>query len=205
MTGFGPFQTVVENPSSLIAAAVDGKCFGDVQVTGRQIDVSWSQSFTQVKALVDELSPDALVCFGVARSPVFRLEVMAENVASKTEDAFGERFESGPLGQILSDAPAALFSTLPLAFLLRKLNSRCEQSADQDSTLSGSLSHDAGQYLCNYLFFRVMNELDSVPVRGFIHVPPRASVDGSSTDEVIDAGEFLVQKTAAWLAKSTDE
>ena len=197
MTGFGPFQTVVENPSSLIAQAVDGKCIGDVQVTGRQIDVSWSQAFPQVKALVDELSPDALVCFGVARSPVFRLEVMARNVASNTEDAFGERFESGPLGQILNDAPAAYFSTLPLEFLLRELNSRCEQSAD----LSGALSHDAGQYLCNYLFFRVMNELDSVPVRGFVHVPPRASIDGSSNDEVLDTGEILVQKMATWLGR----
>ena len=205
MTGFGPFQTVVENPSSLIAQAVDGKCFGDVQVTGRQVDVSWSQAFPQVKALVDELSPDALICFGVARSSVFRLEVMARNVASNSEDAFGQHFESGSLGQIVNDAPAAFFSTLPLEFLLKELNSRREKSTDRDSTQSGALSHDAGQYLCNYLFFRVMDELESVPVRGFIHVPPRASVEGSSNDEVIEAGEFLVQKMATCLAESADE
>lgn len=205
VTGFGPFAGYIENPSGLIARAVHGQRFGEVEVAGHQIDVSWSDAFNQVAELVEEVSPQALLCLGVAPDENFRLEVIAKNVASDSMDASGQRLERGPLCQIAAEAPAAFFSRLPLEWLLQQMKLRKTRLAPQrDSVADAELSRDAGDYLCNYLYFRVMNELPAISDRGFIHVPSMPGSDGRCGSEVIEAGQFLIRQLASWLENNQD-
>ena len=38
-------------------------------------------------------------------------------------------------------------------------------------------SDDAGEYLCNYVFYRLMRTFDFIPSRGFVHTPRLWSAD----------------------------
>ena len=40
------------------------------------------------------------------------------------------------------------------------------------SRIVWSTSDDAGGYLCNHVFYRVLDQVDPAKVAGFIHVPP---------------------------------
>lgn len=172
VTGFGPFGSVSQNPSSILAAG-SGKPFEILEVSFAAVD----QFLNQLP--VDTF--DVLIMLGVAaQSERMRYEQVARNWNGTTPDVRG--IILGP-GLIDANEPAAftlspdaitehIARTGTLPGIHRPFND--EQSGQQnslDSIRFWELSNNAGEYLCNYIYFRARQRFPQKRVQ-FIHVPP---------------------------------
>lgn len=118
------------------------------------IDVSYAAADAFIASL-DTSSFDTLLMLGVAgSSDSFRLERVARNVTGPTPDVRGIVLPAGAIDDAVpGDLPTTLWDKpLPEGF-------------------DGVFSDDAGDYLCNYLYFRALQRLPARRV-GFLHVPP---------------------------------
>ncbi|MBS1707649.1 MAG: hypothetical protein JSS65_02885 [Armatimonadetes bacterium] len=143
-TGYGPFLSVTENPSGWLVERCGAPC------------VVLPVSFAAVDKFLAELDPDtfdALVMVGVhGRARKMRLESVARNVVGKTPDVEGQVLGPGKIDPTEPDRiRTSLWSGVRLA----------------DFTVTD----DAGDYLCNYIFYRASVALPEKKV-GFVHVPP---------------------------------
>jgi pyroglutamyl-peptidase len=138
VTGFGPFGSVVENPSARLAEAL-GEPFVILPVTYAAVD-AWLES---------EPEFGALLSLGVAVGSEFpRQEVVAHNRLGPVPDAEGVA------------GPVVIDPRLP------------PQISSPVGPLMGiEFSAHAGDYLCNYLFFRAAARFPNRPVT-FVHVAP---------------------------------
>jgi len=220
VTGFGPFQNYPENPSGDIAETVHSQTVADVRIVGLRVPVRWGEAWKSIHAAVLEHEPNALLCLGVAPDPFFRLEIMARNIASPSVDTGGQLPKLSDLWRLIPDAPPAYWTTLPIEWLEERLRERFDRLVAhgvKTPVLTGQRWPDAGSYLCNHVFFHAMHFLrETVPYRGFIHVPPYplAGKPGRSPvlkrgspsplviprQEVLAAGVFLVEELARWLS-----
>lgn len=198
VSGFGPFEQFSNNSSQKIAEIVDGLSFFGVEVIGTVIDVTWKGGWKALKSKVDELNPHALLCLGLAPEPVFRIESIAKNVAMRSFDVIGDLPSKHPDNRIVSYGPANYETQLPAARLIDAFN-----ALERNSPIKARISDDAGAYLCNYVFYRVMHRYQKlIPYRGFVHVPPLPEdMPGSpyTEEELMEAGMFLVKHLAGWL------
>ena len=147
VTGFGPFLSVKDNPSSSLARAC-GRDYRILEVAYDAVD----EFLADPKLLVY----DGLFLMGVARRPHVSLEVQARNAASNTPDVHGVIRTPNDLDQSL---PSEIKGTLWTEEIIL--------------TASGDLlpSQDAGNYLCNYIYYEALRRLPSLRV-GFLHVAP---------------------------------
>jgi len=142
-TGYGPFLNIVENPSGWLVERC-GAPFVVLPV-----------SFAAVDKFLADLDPDsfdALVMVGVhGRARKMRLESVAQNMVGKTPDVDGKVL--GP-GQIDSSGHDRFRTSL-----WREIN-----------LPNFTHTNDAGDYLCNYIFYRASATIPDKLV-GFVHVP----------------------------------
>jgi pyrrolidone-carboxylate peptidase len=144
VTGFGAFGQFDTNPTSLLAPAL-GAPHAILPVTYADAD-AFLASF-------DADNYDALLMLGVsAKAESILLETTARNRIGTTPDASG--IVAGPM-PINSSGPPQLNATL-----------WTEAHHHAHST-----SQDAGDYLCNYLFYRGLEAHPRLRI-GFVHVPP---------------------------------
>lgn len=147
MTGFGAFGAFATNPSAQLAAG--SGCRHEV------LEVA----FEAVDAFLQGLDPvsfDALLLLGVAgKADRMRVETVARNRIGAAPDVRGVVQGPGPVDPA---APPLLAATLWPPELLA--DTSCREA-----------SVDAGDYLCNYVFFRALQAFPQGRV-GFLHVPP---------------------------------
>jgi len=148
VTGFGPFSRFGENPSGLLAEKTE--------YAHRVIEVAYAA----VDQFLDELNPnefDILVSIGVSgRAHVLNTEMFARNFAGRYPDVRG----ASRFGTIDSTAPLLLNTTLWKPHII----------AEWMTELPVETSFDAGNYLCNYIYFEALRRFPSKRV-GFLHVP----------------------------------
>lgn len=149
LTGFGPFREVTDNPSARLVKALDGARIADHDVSSLVLPVSWTTALPTVIAAARRCQPALVVGFGVATArEVLQVE------------AVGRREARGPDAHGLSApallGPAEVPSTVDVA-----------RMAD---CLGGTVSHDAGHYLCNAWLHQTAAALPC-PV-AFVHIPP---------------------------------
>jgi pyroglutamyl-peptidase len=145
VTGFGPFGAFDVNPSSWLA----GRC-------GRPFRVL-EVSYAAVDQFLEELTPDSfelLLMLGVAGTAQrMRFETAARNGVGTTPDVRG-----------IARGPAAIEpvgpSILPVSSSVTLPDGGHWESSD-----------NAGDYLCNYLFYRAARRFPDRQVC-FIHLPP---------------------------------
>jgi pyroglutamyl-peptidase len=118
----------------------------------------------RLKQALRKIQPDVLIMLGeAAGSEQIRLETTAFNeVDFRIPDIAGRQPPARP---VVPGAPGSLSSTLPLE--------RIEAQLSENGHVC-RLSHDAGRYLCNQVFFvaRHFLEARAIPCRaGFIHLP----------------------------------
>jgi pyroglutamyl-peptidase len=119
--------------------------------------------------------------FGLANGSDFRLERTALNQSSaETTDNAGIK-ASGP---IIARAPESLASRLPLDAIAAAL-------AELDVPFQWS--SDAGGYVCNDLFFRVLHHEPDTCACGLIHIPP---LERFPSEKLIEAGAQVLQIVA---------
>jgi pyroglutamyl-peptidase len=165
LTGFGPFGTVVHNPSGAIVAYFEGTGLPGHSLTTRVFPVSFRQAGEQVASLLRAGAFEAALLLGVAQNdPQFRLERIGRNLCqARIPDSDGEQ----PRGDLLLPTAPESYSTV------------CDTESLCDLLTAGGfstrLSDSAGGYVCNATYFAALHAIavDSLPTRClFLHVPP---------------------------------
>lgn len=163
ITAFEPFQQETVNATMEALALLPDTAHGHV-LTRRVLPVEFGKAITTVEELVEELSPDAVICLGQATG---RTDVTPERVAINVSDARipdNGGFQPVDL-PIREDGPAAYFSTLPLRDMI---------AAMKNAGVPASLSNTAGTFVCNDLMYGLLDYLHRtgrhIPA-GFIHIP----------------------------------
>lgn len=163
VTAFDPFGGQAINPAQLAVEALPD-AIGGHTVIKSIVPTVFGDSGDQVTALMDSLSPDAVVCVGQAGG---RAAITPERVAINIMDATGpDNAGVTPTDvPIVPGGPAAYFSTLPVKAMI---------AAIESAGLPGKISNTAGTFVCNHLLYRVLHHAATrMPGCrcGFIHVP----------------------------------
>ncbi len=183
VTGFKPFGNYDVNPSELIAENLNGTTIDGVKIVGISLEVEWNISYNKTLELIERYDPCAVVSIGLApKSSIIRLEKLAVNL---------RRDESFPFIHLIQKR-SPLFLTTDVN--LYKI------SADmKKENISSRVSYFAGFYLCNYLFYRLLDykEKNDPELKVmFIHVPPLDEMDFQEmTDGVKIAISHLIRNS----------
>lgn len=164
LTGFEPFGGETVNPSQCIVEALDGKRIDGHRIIGRVLPVAFAPCEQLVPKWINELNPVLVIGLGQAGGrPELSLERIAVNlIDARICDNDGNQPIDAP---VLAGAAAGLFSSLPLKRILLAL---------RNAGIPAAISHSAGTYVCNQVFFLAASQLASSGDHsrgGFIHVP----------------------------------
>jgi pyroglutamyl-peptidase len=168
-TGFDVFPGAPENPT---AWAIGELARTRWQPEGARLEtavlpVTYDMWDNHALPLVDRLRPVSVIAFGLsAKTTGITLESTARNQLSIERPDFAGNRATNP--QVNPDGPATRPTALPLAAI---------ETALHDAQVPIVHSEDAGDYLCNMLFYRLLHTAGETGIRqaGFIHVPYLAS------------------------------
>ncbi|MFG1640613.1 pyroglutamyl-peptidase I [Amycolatopsis sp. NPDC049252] len=161
MTGFAPFGGEAVNPSWQAVSALGAR---RDDVAAVELPCEFAASLPALRRAIAEHRPELVVCVGQAGG---RAEVTPERVAINLVDArIPDNAGAQPVDvPVVADGPAAYFTTLPVKACVAAIRS---------AGVPASVSHTAGTYVCNQVFYGLMHLLatDFPGVRGgFVHVP----------------------------------
>jgi len=164
VTGFEPFGGEHQNPSDLVLQALQGwQPAPGVEVHTLRLPCVYGHALSVLDEALDRLRPTLVVALGQAAS---RDAVSVERVAVNLDDArIADNAGAQPVDlPVVPGGPAAYFSTLPVKAIVAEL---------QAQGLPAELSHTAGSFVCNHVFYGLMHRLASRPGRrgGFVHLP----------------------------------
>lgn len=167
VTGFGCFPGVPSNPTASLALHL-ARCrrakLAGLSIAAHVFATRYQAVDADLPALLSSERPDALIMFGIAaRSKHIRAELLARNRKSILfPDAGGA---AGGSLAIAPGAPAALPGRFSLPMALAALRAAGRPAV---------ISRDAGRYLCNYAYWRALEQAQPGGPRIvlFVHVPP---------------------------------
>lgn len=164
ITGFEPFGGRDANATGVAAQALDGSVIEGHRVHGLQLPCTFEAAPRRLVEQVQRLRPMLVLALGLAASRSgFALERVALNlVDAPIADNAGAQPTDRP---VLPGGPAAHFATLPVKAMVAAL---------QAAAWPAALSHSAGTFVCNQVFYTLMQAVADRPrVRaGFMHVGP---------------------------------
>jgi pyroglutamyl-peptidase len=180
ITGFGPFPGAPFNPSGGLALALAKTRrpkFAGVRRVVHVFETSYAAVERDLPRLLEQHRPDIVLMFGfAARTPFVRIEMRARNAVSMLfPDVDGKVREDRA---IMPGAPAFLRGRAPFARLL---------GAARATRAHVRLSLNAGDYLCNYTYWRALEESRSGTLAQFVHIPL-----SSQGGNVLHAGEAIL-------------
>ena len=164
-TGFGVFPGAPENPTTWAMHEIERSGWqpAGAHLVTRTLPVRFDLWDGELQPLLATARPDAVVSFGLsAKAKGITLESTARNrVATERPDFTG----ACSVSDCAVDSGAEI---LPTRLPLRDISERL-----YDAGIPIGRSDDAGDYLCNLLFYRLMDfaEAGGPKVAGFIHVP----------------------------------
>jgi pyroglutamyl-peptidase len=174
ITAFGQFPGVEVNPSGLLLKQIE-KCKlpnTELAVCLLPVDYSYCESWI---SKVDK-DYDLVIHIGVATKSVKnRVEIQAKNYSGELVDILGVARE----GEIHQNGVSHISSSLSFEFL------------SQSHTLPLELSEDAGDYLCNFLYYSSLDRFRHRKVI-FYHIVSETLI---SIDEQADLFKWLFIKT----------
>lgn len=173
VTGFSSFPGAPRNPTERLIAELEHReaelaALGDVRLA--VLDVDYRNLPRALSRLGADFAPDVAIHFGLSgKAGGFMLERLARNAVGPLPDNAGHVPEARTICALADAYP----STLPLDAM---------HDALAGAGLPVHWSDDAGDYLCNYLFYHSragLAEGFSPPLSGFVHVPPLADDPGA--------------------------
>ena len=161
VTGFQPFGGDSVNPSyeavQLLPDAIEG-----FEIVKMELPVVFGRAAEELLAAIEKIRPAAVISVGQAGGrDAVTPELIAVNLMNaRIPDNDGNQ----PLWEPISEgAPDGIFSRLPVKDFVDAITA---------AGLPAKLSYSAGAYVCNDLFYRILNATkDSGLPFGFIHVP----------------------------------
>ncbi len=160
VTAFEPFGGETMNPTEMILNKLP-ETIGSHRIRKALLPVDFERAPALAIDTYNVFAPDAVLMLGQAagRSAVTP-ETTAKNIMNaRIPDNAGFQPRELPIRKGRS---AALYSTLPLESILETLSAigvPCE------------VSDDAGEFVCNALFYRMLHHASRKIPTGFIHVP----------------------------------
>lgn len=177
LTGFEPFENDPINPAWEIARALDGEVIAGATVCGVELPCVFGDSIARLDEAIVQLRPVLIVSLGFAGN---RNEITPERVAINLDDArIPDNAGKQPIDAVvLEDGPPAYFSTLPIKAMAKAM---------LDAGIAASVSNTAGTFVCNHIFYAVMDRLAKGAAApgargGFIHIPPLPDQHGKRPD-----------------------
>lgn len=165
ISGFEAFGGRKVNPTALLVEALQNK---EIQIPeGLRVDqvllpVTFEKSFYVLQNKINEFNPDVVIALGLsAKSDAIKLETLAVNlIDAEIADNLGLQ----PREEMINHLGEPSYpSTLPLQGI---------EGVLKEAGIPVKLSNSAGTYVCNYVFYRMMeSNQDSLRLCGFIHVP----------------------------------
>jgi pyroglutamyl-peptidase len=167
-----------------------------MEIHTAELPTSYAKSAPALAQLIDEVVPEIVLCVGQAGG---RTELCLERVAINVQDArIRDNDGHQPIDRpVIKDGPAAYFATLPIKACV---------AAMRDSGLPAGVSNSAGTFVCNHIFFALMDMLrhQREPARGgFLHVPyipeQAARLGGAPSmalDDIVRGIEIVLEASA---------
>ncbi|MBM7646007.1 pyroglutamyl-peptidase [Scopulibacillus daqui] len=164
LTGFEAFGGEKINPALEAVRRLDGRKIDDITIVAQEVPTVFHRSIETAVRAIMEHEPDAVICVGQAGG---RLKITPERVAINIDDArIPDNDNQQPIDEpVVAGGPAALWSTLPIKRIVRRL---------KEESIPAAVSNTAGTFVCNHLFYGVMHYLqtEASDIRGgFIHIP----------------------------------
>ena len=163
LTGFEPFDGEAINPSGEIARLLHGAVIAGHKVEGALLPCVFGGAIKELREQIRVVKPALVICTGQAGG---RPDITPERVAINVDDArIADNAGRQPVDRpIVKNGPAAHWSTLPIKAIVAALQAR---------GIPASVSQTAGTFVCNHVFYGLMQELRGrKKIRGgFIHVP----------------------------------
>jgi pyroglutamyl-peptidase len=194
LTGFEPFEQESINPSWEMLQGFDGLTLGEAQLVTLQLPCVFGQAIASLEAAVVQHRPEIVIAFGQAGG---RFDISLERVAINLDDArIPDNAEQQPIDQAIDAAgAAAYFSTLPVKAIVQALGA---------AELPASVSHTAGTFVCNHVFYGLMamQQRHGIARCGFVHIPflpaqaaKRKAVPSMALADLKHAVTVIVQET----------
>lgn len=189
LTGFGPFPDVPENASSTLVPDLGRLArqeFPRLRIVTRILPTEWSAGPKRLLALIRSERPTLTLQFGVTNEAQgFRIETRAQNRCGETADATSAL---PPALTLVANGPSALKATIPTRDIVRRLNAQ---------GVPAELSRDAGNYLCNAVFYHALAALQdggtSEATCGFIHIPRDLSQTPLTYEEALSGSLEIIR------------
>lgn len=163
LTGFEPFGGEPDNPSWRLAQALDGETIAGLRVQAVQLPCVFAQAGAALQTALEQHRPQLVLATGQAQG---RCDLSFERVAINLVDArIADNAGAQPVDDpVTAGGAPAYFSSLPVKAMV---------AAARAAGVPASLSHSAGTFVCNQVFYLLMQALQVWPgVRGgFMHVP----------------------------------
>lgn len=181
LTGFEPFAGDATNPSGEAARLVASRWDGPALLVTDVLPVTFAGAARRLSDLVAEHSPDIVLCTGLAGG---RAEISVERVAVNLIDArIPDNGGAQPIDMpSVAGAPAAHFATLPVKEITRRIVA---------AGIPAAVSHSAGTFVCNHVFFTASEAAASGTRVGFLHVPRAAGHAGPSEAATLPMGDIV--------------
>lgn len=206
VSGFEPFKSEGLNPSGEVAqqlcsnetiARIQEQAGAEIRVTPALLPLSFDQAWPTLRHVIEETSPDIIVSFGVKHSARgVNLERCAINMIDADKpDAFNVQPRKVAVAQ---DGPAAFWTKLPLRRILKSFS---------DHQIPATLSSDAGTYVCNALFYQLMDWCSHSPntLAGFVSLPTinetQRNRNGLPIKQMVEAGVDVISQTALYFTQ----
>ncbi len=163
LTGFEPFDQDTLNPSWEAVRLLDETLINDdVRIVARQLPCVFSQAPAHLHALIERFTPQMVIAVGLGpgRSDIALERVAINLIDARIPDNLGEQPVDIP---VAAEGPTAYFSTLPIKAMVAALRA---------AGIPATVSHTAGTFVCNQVFYSLQHTLAGSTVRsGFMHVP----------------------------------
>lgn len=173
ITGFAPFGNLPDNPSRTCARmAVSLLNAEGIDAAFVEVPVEFDGAFPTVQNVVRDhklAAGDGLICVGVAANRrSVSLETTAKNIIdARIPDNAGKQPRDT---KIAPDGPDTIPTRLPVKAALEQI---------KKSGIKVDFSDDAGEYVCNCLFYEIVHDADMKNhgvLTGFVHVPLEEAV-----------------------------
>jgi pyroglutamyl-peptidase len=199
VTGFGPFPGAPSNPTQQLVARLARTrrpAAATLRLVTHVLPTSYAAVDQQLPLLIEQHQPDAIVMFGVAgRSKAIRIETLARNRITRVYPDIDRRT---PQATSIVPGEGARRGRAPFMRLA---------AAVRASGLPARLSRDAGTYLCNYGYWRALEQKSRATgprLVVFVHIPNmrrrrRTSARSKSPnlDQLLRAAQSILIAAAA--------
>lgn len=173
ITAFGAFPEVQVNPSEKLLREFQNLNKLDYQIYKEYLPVDYNYCRQWISSLND--SYDLIIHLGIARNTLKNMvELKAHNYCGANLDILGVSCE----GKISESQPEFLSTALSFNFLNKQKNGMVIKS------------DDAGDYLCNFIYFKSL-ERQSLRKVLFYHLAPEQVIATGEQEELLS---WLLQK-----------